>query len=959
VSRREEVGIEITARNMASKALRDVGGDLTAVGVKADSAGTKMTGLSRSGGFQSVVMGVGMGAGMMAWNALGGAISTAVDFLSDAVTAASNLAESTNKAQVVFGAATEKVAAFASTSATAFGISKRAAYEATGTFGNLLLSAGLAKGAAADMSVSLVQLAADIASFNNANTEDVFLALRSGLVGEIETMRRYGVMMSEAMIKAKGMALGIAGAKGEMSEAAKVQARYALILEQTGTAQGDFARTSDGLANTQKSLDAALEDVSAEIGQRLVPFMLELARVARDDLVPALGLVADALGVVGDVVKRDIDRWDAYWKAAKPPSWVGQSVWDVGYAPQPPGAGMTFPGYKGPTVEEMNAQTAKDWKVYIAQQMAARRAGIEAMMVDAQDHIARATAKMYRAGTHAMAEAASAAAIESRDAGWNVAIAFGDGAQSAQSDIVATGTRLMLAWQHPLNIARVKSMLAGALHAKALVDGLNAGDPAVRGASASMAVSILTYLDALKGPAFVAGQNTAWALAKGLESQLAGAKLGGIMAGWVAVGQLRSIWPTYQEQIAKLAVSPGTIQGNKDLAAAIKALGGSGLLASEDLKKLGSAAADAKAKLKGLADDAKVNLATAFDNAKTSARTFFDELHSKNSRAISDANDLANAILDSQIGAISAEVQAARDALSAVQEARQLASLQAAIPAAQAAAYDPSDPTAAAAHQQAIEQAQEALSDFLAEQNIKRLEQDARLRIDALELQQKANDDAAALAQTAEDARYAAQVKAFDKEMAALLAYLNKHPAAWKATSDKVLKLLTDNGVTYAAAGANLGKAFADGLLAQEKAVTAAAKALAAAAAAALKVSSPAKVGPLAEDQSKWGERLGQNWVAGLQRGLAEFARLPALVDVRATLQGAGPAPILPSPVPRALGSAASGVDRGGASTVYLNVTVAGGIVDPAGTIGQQIADSLILPLRRALDRNGIGLAVR
>jgi len=615
---------------------------------------------------------------------------------------------------------------------------------------------------------------------------------------------------------------------------------------------------------------------------------------------------------------------------------------------------MTFPGYKGPTVEEMNAQTAKDWKVYIAQQMTARRAGIEAMMVDAQDHIARATAKMYRAGAHAMAEAASAAAIESRDAGWNVAIAFGDGAESAQSDIVATGTRLMLAWQHPLNIAKVKTMLAGALHAKALVDGLNAGDPAVRGASADMAVSILTYLDALKGPAFVAGQNTAWALAKGLESQLAGAKLGGIMAGWVAVGQLRSIWPTYQEQIAKLAVSPATIQGNKDLAAAIKALGGSGLLASEDLKKLGSSAADAKAKLKGLADDAKVNLATAFDNAKTSARTFFDELHSKNSRAISDANDLANAILDSQIGAISAEVQAARDALSAVQEARQLASLQAAIPAAQAAAYDPSDPTAAAAHQQAIEQAQGALSDFLAQQNIARLEQDARARIDALELQQKANDDAEALALDAEDVRYKDQTKAFDKIMAGLLSSLNKHPEAWKKTSDAVLKLLADNGVTYTAAGATLGKAFADGLLSQEKAILAAAAKLAAASAAVLKVSSPAKVGPLAEDQSKWGQKLGQNWAAGLQRGLSEFARLPALVDIRATLQGAGPAPIVP--VPRALGSAASGVSRGAASTINVQVTVAGGIIDPSGHIGQQIADSLILPLRRALDRNQIGL---
>jgi hypothetical protein len=158
--------------------------------------------------------------------------------------------------------------------------------------------------------------------------------------------------------------------------------------------------------------------------------------------------------------------------------------------------------------------------------------------------------------------------------------------------------------------------------------------------------------------------------------------------------------------------------------------------------------------------------------------------------------------------------------------------------------------------------------------------------------------------------------------------------------------------------GVNIGKAFADGLRSQEATVAAAAAGLASAATDRLRVKSPAKVGPLAEDQSLWGETLGKTWVAGLQRGLATYAQLPALADVRLTLQGGGSAPIAP-PLGRVVGPAAVGGGSGGTSAVYLNVTVAGGIVDPTGTIGQQIADSLILPLRRALDRNGIGLAAR
>lgn len=192
-----------------------------------------------------------------------------------AINAASDFEETKNKVAVVFGDMTKSVVDWSQDSATAMGMSQQQALEAAGTYGNLFLTLGLGQKPAADMSTSLVGLASDLASFNNANPEDVLQALQSGLVGQVEPMRKFGVNLSEAAVSAKAMEMGLADANGELTEAAKVQARYALIMAQTTTAQGDFARTADGLANSTRTAKAQLSDAARMLGQQLLPYALQ------------------------------------------------------------------------------------------------------------------------------------------------------------------------------------------------------------------------------------------------------------------------------------------------------------------------------------------------------------------------------------------------------------------------------------------------------------------------------------------------------------------------------------------------------------------------------------------------------------------------------------------------------------------------------------------------------------
>lgn len=189
---------------------------------------------------------------------------------------ASDFEETNSKTGVIFEAMAGQVRAWAETSAQSMGMSKTAALEAVSTFGLMGQSAGLSAQAVVDFSQQQTQLAADLASFNNSTPEEALLALQAAYRGEGEPIRRFGVQLSDATIKLRAQALGLYEGTGLLSENAKMLAVQSLILEKTTKAQGDFARTSDGLANQQRILKAKLADTGAELGQKLLPLALKL-----------------------------------------------------------------------------------------------------------------------------------------------------------------------------------------------------------------------------------------------------------------------------------------------------------------------------------------------------------------------------------------------------------------------------------------------------------------------------------------------------------------------------------------------------------------------------------------------------------------------------------------------------------------------------------------------------------
>ncbi|MDM0944444.1 hypothetical protein QTI83_13330 [Clostridium perfringens] len=240
--------------------------------------------------------------------------------------AASDINESLSKAEVVFGNNAKAVEEWSKTATTAFGASQNEALEMVSKYGAMGKAMGLSDQQVKDYSMSLTQCAGDLASFNNISIDMANTALTGVFTGETESLKGLGIVMTQTNLEAYALASGfkkvdknstevkkasldvekaqkrlteatkkygsssiqareanlnltsaqekfnkaMKGSKVELSEAEKVQLRYNYVMDQTKLAHGDYERTSDSAANSAKTFQKSLANLSASFGQFLL-----------------------------------------------------------------------------------------------------------------------------------------------------------------------------------------------------------------------------------------------------------------------------------------------------------------------------------------------------------------------------------------------------------------------------------------------------------------------------------------------------------------------------------------------------------------------------------------------------------------------------------------------------------------------------------------------------------------
>lgn len=195
------------------------------------------------------------------------------------VKGASDLNETVSKTGEVFKEQSDQVMDWSEGSIESMGLAQGTALDMASTFGDMGTSMGQTRAEASEMSTSLVQLAADMASFKNISTDRAATALTAIYTGETEALKSLGIVMTQANLEAFALSQGITTQISAMSQAEQVQLRYQYVMAQTANAQGDFVRTGGSLANQSRKLVQSIKQLGESFGKLLLPAVTSVVTV--------------------------------------------------------------------------------------------------------------------------------------------------------------------------------------------------------------------------------------------------------------------------------------------------------------------------------------------------------------------------------------------------------------------------------------------------------------------------------------------------------------------------------------------------------------------------------------------------------------------------------------------------------------------------------------------------------
>lgn len=287
--------------------------------------------------------GSGIGKSLMAGFAGGIAAVGVGGIFKSIIGGASDLQETINKSNVIFGQQAKAIEGWAGSAARNVGLSKQAALEAAASFGNMFTQLGFSGQAAADMSTKVVQMSADLGSFNNLPTAQVADMISAAFRGEYDSLQALIPNINAARVEKEALAMSGKKNADALTAQEKAAATLALVEKDGALAAGDFARTSESLANQQKIVAAQFQDTAARLGTQLLPAITVFAGFVSERLIPGIEAFANRMGpglmpiigevkafVVNELVPAAMSLYHAVGPILIPAlEWLGQTIGTV------------------------------------------------------------------------------------------------------------------------------------------------------------------------------------------------------------------------------------------------------------------------------------------------------------------------------------------------------------------------------------------------------------------------------------------------------------------------------------------------------------------------------------------------------------------------------------------------------------------------------------------------------
>ena len=227
---------------------------------------------------------------------------------SSAASAASDLVEVQNVVDVSFEDMSYKAELFAKNSIQQFGMSELAAKRTASSFMAMGKAADIGMENASNMAVNLAALTGDFASFYNISQDYARVALSAVYTGETETLKRYGIILTEANLQQYANTKGIEKNVKVMSAREKLILRYMYVMDKTQDMQGDFVRTQDSFANQTRLLGQAWNQFLIILGHGVTTVLSPLLKILGQLIIKLQQFTSIVLSIIGNIFGLDLTR---------------------------------------------------------------------------------------------------------------------------------------------------------------------------------------------------------------------------------------------------------------------------------------------------------------------------------------------------------------------------------------------------------------------------------------------------------------------------------------------------------------------------------------------------------------------------------------------------------------------------------------------------------------------------
>ena len=188
------------------------------------------------------------------------------------VASASDLQETIGKTNEVFKENAVEVLKWGNTAIKTMGLSKNSALDSAALFGDMATGMGLTTERAAEMSMRLVKLSADLSSFKNKSQSEMATALKGIFTGETEALKNIGTIMTQDVLENYAKELGKSKKFKDMTQQEKIELRFSYVLKSNKNADGDFLRTIGNYANQKRISEELRKEQEQNIGNIMLPF---------------------------------------------------------------------------------------------------------------------------------------------------------------------------------------------------------------------------------------------------------------------------------------------------------------------------------------------------------------------------------------------------------------------------------------------------------------------------------------------------------------------------------------------------------------------------------------------------------------------------------------------------------------------------------------------------------------